>query len=48
MQVKDSDIDAVMKKTGATIFEAAEALEKYDFQPRKACKVDPLPTSSAI
>jgi hypothetical protein len=33
------EIDALMKKSGASMLEAAEALEKCSFQPRKALQV---------
>ena len=33
---KDDEVEAVMKKAGVTLLEAAEAMEKSAGQPRKA------------
>ena len=34
--VKDDEVEAVMKKAGVGLLEAAEAMERCSFQPRKA------------
>jgi len=37
--VKDDEVEAVMKRAGVGLLEAAEAMEKCTFQPRKALQM---------